>query len=222
MALNAQAAPLMNLFELGVAQGKTAKYDQVAEHNIGTSIANEKGTLAMYSVKQQANPEMAYMVEIYADGAAYQIHRNSPQYQAFVKVSPEILTAHKKRMALVPQFLGDKKVKQTAATQARLVSVTVKPEHNAAFSKVVRAEMAQSLQAEHGVLACMPPPDKTCRTNGYFLKSTPTKPPIRRTAKRRISKIICNRPPIWLLTSNSPPFRRPIWAIKVNYILSVN
>lgn len=56
-------------------------------------------------------------------------------------------------MALVPQFLGDKKVKQTAATQARLVSVTVKPEHNAAFSKIVRAEMAQSLQAEHGVLA---------------------------------------------------------------------
>lgn len=88
MALNAQAAPLMNLFELGVAQGKTAKYDQVAEHNIGTSIANEKGTLAMYSVKQQDNPEMAYMVEIYADDAAYQIHRNSPQYQAFVKVSP--------------------------------------------------------------------------------------------------------------------------------------
>ena len=42
MALNAQAAPLMNLFELGVAQGKTAKYDQVTEHNIGTSIANEK------------------------------------------------------------------------------------------------------------------------------------------------------------------------------------
>ena len=111
MALNAQAAPLMNLFELGVAQGKTAKYDQVAEHNIGTSIANEKGTLAMYSVKQQDNPEMAYMVEIYADDAAYQIHRNSPQYQAFAKVSPEILTNHKKRMALVPQFLGDKKVK---------------------------------------------------------------------------------------------------------------
>lgn len=153
MALNVQAAPLMNFFELGVAQGKTAKYNQVAEHNIGTSIANEKGTLAMYSVKQQDNPEMAYMVEIYANDAAYQIHRNSPQYQAFVKVSPEILTAHKKRMALVPQFLGDKKVKQTAATQARLVSVTIKPEHNAAFSKIVRAEMAQSLQAEHGVLA---------------------------------------------------------------------
>lgn len=83
MALNTQAAPLMNLFELGVAEGKTVKYDQVAKHNISTSIANEKGTLAMYSVKLQANPEIAYMLEIYADNAVYQIHRDSSQYQAF-------------------------------------------------------------------------------------------------------------------------------------------
>ena len=102
MALNTQAAPLMNLFELGVAEGKTVKYDQVAKHNISTSIANEKGTLAMYSVKLQANPEIAYMLEIYANNAAYQIHRDSSQYQAFAKVSPEILTDHKKRTALVP------------------------------------------------------------------------------------------------------------------------
>ena len=130
MALNTQAAPLMNLFELGVAEGKTVKYDQVVKHNISTSIANEKGTLAMYSVKLQANPEIAYMLEIYADNAAYQIHRDSSQYQAFAKVSPEILTDHKKRTALVPQFLGDRKIKQTATTQTRLVDVTVKPEHN--------------------------------------------------------------------------------------------
>lgn len=153
MALNTQAAPLMNLFELGVAEGKTVKCDQVAKHNISTSIANEKGTLAMYSVKLQANPEIAYMLEIYADNAAYQIHRDSSQYQAFAKVSPEILTDHKKRTALVPQFLGDRKIKQTATTQSRLVSLTVKPEHNIQFSKIIQAEMAQSLKVEDGVLA---------------------------------------------------------------------
>lgn len=143
----------MNFFELGVAEGKTVKYDQVAKHNISTSIANEKGTLAMYSVKLQANPEIAYMLEIYADNAAYQIHRDSSQYQAFAKVSPEILTDHKKRTALVPQFLGDRKIKQTATTQSRLVSLTVKPEHNIQFSKIIQAEMAQSLKVEDGVLA---------------------------------------------------------------------
>lgn len=153
MALNTQAAPLMNLFELGVAEGKTVKCDQIAKHNISTSIANEKGTLAMYSVKLQANPEIAYMLEIYADNTAYQIHRDSSQYQEFAKVSPEILTDHKKRTALVPQFLGDKKIKQTATTQTRLVNVTVKPEHNIQFSKIIQAEMAQSLKVEDGVLA---------------------------------------------------------------------
>lgn len=153
MALNTQAAPLMNLFELGVAEGKTVKYDQVAKHNISTSIANEKGTLAMYSVKLQVNPEIAYILEIYADNTAYQIHRDSSQYQAFAKVFPEILTDHKKRTALVSQFLGDKKIKQTATTQTRLVNVTVKLEHNIQFSKIIQAEMAQSLKVEDGVLA---------------------------------------------------------------------
>lgn len=153
MALNTEAAPLMNLFELGVAEGKTVQYDQVAKHNISTSIANEKGTLAMYSVKLQANPEIAYMLEIYADNAEYQIHRDSSQYQTFAKVSPEILTDHKKRTALVPQFLGDRKIKQTATTQSRLVNVTVKPKHNIQFSKIIQAEMAQSLKVEDGVLA---------------------------------------------------------------------
>lgn len=153
MALNTYAAPLINLFELGVAQGKTAQYNQVAKHNISMSIANEKGTLAMYSVKQKDNPEIAYMVEIYADDAAYQIHLNSPQYQTFAKTSPEILTDHKKRIALEPQFLGDKKIQQPSTATPRLIHMVVKPEYNDEFNKIIRAEMAQSLKVENGVIA---------------------------------------------------------------------
>lgn len=106
MALNAQAAPLMNFFELGVAQGKTAKYDQVAEHNIGTSIANEKGTLAMYSVKQQANPEMAYMVEIYADEAAYQAHRETPHFKDYLQQAADMV-ADKQFTAVQTTYLAN-------------------------------------------------------------------------------------------------------------------
>ncbi|WAX72324.1 hypothetical protein [Gallibacterium anatis] len=47
-SLNVQAAPAMNFFELGIAQGQHAEFNQVGKHNIDTSIANEKGTLAMY------------------------------------------------------------------------------------------------------------------------------------------------------------------------------
>ncbi len=153
MAITVNANPIINLFELGIKEGATEKYDAVAEHNITTSIQIEKGTLAMYSVKQKANPNMAYMVEIYADQTAYETHRNSPQYKAFLQASPEILTDHKKRIALNAQFLGDKKVQQKVETRTNLVTVEVKPEDNAKFKAIVAAEMAQSLKREEGVIA---------------------------------------------------------------------
>ena len=153
MTINANAAPMMNIFELGVKQGAETQYDEVAAHNISTSIKNEKGTLAMYSVKSQNDPNIVYMVEIYADQNAYEIHRTSPQYQAFLTASPEILTDHKKRLALTAQFLGDKKVQQTPQMRTNYVAVEVKPEYNEQFKAVIVAEMAQSLKVETGVIA---------------------------------------------------------------------
>lgn len=153
MSLSAQAAPIFNAFELGVQNGQAEQYDAVGKNNIRTSVQTEKGTLAMYSVKQQANPNMAYMFEIYTDEMAYQTHVQSPQYKNFLAVSPKILTDHKKRIALTPVFLGDKKVKQTTTTRTNLVRVEVKPENNQQFARIVTAEMAQSLKVEKGVLA---------------------------------------------------------------------
>ncbi|MBF0803956.1 MULTISPECIES: putative quinol monooxygenase [unclassified Neisseria] len=151
--LSAQAAPVFNAFELGVQSGRTAQYDAVGENNIRTSIQNEKGTLAMYSVKQKADPDMAYMFEIYADEAAYQTHAQSPQYRAFLAVSPKILTDHKQRIALTPVFLGDKKIRPSETSRINLERVEVKPQHSRAFARAVTAEMVQSLKAEKGVLA---------------------------------------------------------------------
>lgn len=47
------AAPILNLFELGIQPGQTATYDAVGQNNINASVGNEAGTLAMYSVKQK-------------------------------------------------------------------------------------------------------------------------------------------------------------------------
>lgn len=151
--VNAYSAPIFNLFELEIQQNADAQYDAVGKFNIETSIAEEDGTLAMYSVKQINNPQMAYMVEIYQNEAAYQQHLQSAQYQNFINASPEILTAHKKQIKLTPHFLGDKWVQQTAQTRTNLVIVEVLPEFNQAFADVVLPEMQQSLAVEEGVLA---------------------------------------------------------------------
>ena len=63
-AASAHAAPVFNIFELGIKDGQSAAYNHIGDENIRTSLANEPGTLAMYSVKQKANPQMAYMIEI--------------------------------------------------------------------------------------------------------------------------------------------------------------
>lgn len=152
-AMNLQAAPIFNIFELGIQPGQTAAYDEVGEHNIRTSLGTEPGTLAMYSVKQKGDPALAYMVEIYADQASYEAHRASEQYAAFLKASPTILTDHKKPYRLTPQFLGDRTIRQADRTRTNLVSVTLKPSKDDAFRAAVMPEMAQSLKVEPGVLA---------------------------------------------------------------------
>lgn len=168
LSLSAQAAPVFNIFELGVKPGQTAAYDEVGRNNITASVGNEKGTLAMYSAKQKGNPEIAYMFEIYADEAAYQVHTQSPQYKEFLRRSPDILTDHKLKISIEPQFLGDKRVRQTHRTINNLVIVNVKPEHAQAFRDVVMPEMAQSLKVEKGVLAIYAATGKSNPHRWYF------------------------------------------------------
>lgn len=168
LSLSAQAAPVFNIFELGVQNGQTAAYNEVGKNNITASVRGEKGTLAMYSAKQQDNPEIAYMFEIYADEAAYQVHTQSPQYKHFLQKSPEILTDHKRKISVEPQFLGDKRVRQTKNTINNLVIVDVKPEHAQAFKNIVLPEMAQSLKAEKGVLAMYAATEQGNPNRWYF------------------------------------------------------
>ncbi|AUI66875.1 MULTISPECIES: putative quinol monooxygenase [Glaesserella] len=167
-AVTAQAAPIMNIFELGIKAGQTAAYDEVGKYNITASVQNEKGTLAMYSAKRKNNPEMAYMFEIYADNDAYQTHIQSPQYRFFLQKSPELLTDHKRKINVEPQYLADKKVEQTAQTINNFVMVEVKPEFNQAFREIVIAEMAQSMKVEQDVLAMYAVTDKEKPTRWYF------------------------------------------------------
>ncbi|MDU8923323.1 antibiotic biosynthesis monooxygenase [Pasteurellaceae bacterium LIM206] len=150
LSTNLFAQPIFNLFELGVKN--ESRYNRIGAKNIEQSLAAEQGTLAMYSVRK-ADDGLHYMVEIYADEQAYQIHLQSPQYKAFLNAAPEILTDHKLKIALNPQFLGDKKIIPTAETITNLVMVDVKPEFAGAFKKIVTEEMRQSLAVEPNVLA---------------------------------------------------------------------
>lgn len=170
IASNRHTAPIFNLFEFGIQNGQTAAYDQFGENNIRTSLAKEAGTLAMYSVKQKANPQITYMIEIYADDATYQTHIASPQYQKFREAAPQILTDHKHKYNLIPQYLTDKKIEQNGDTRANLVRITVKAEANDQFAQIVKTEMRESIEKENGVLALYATTDKDQPNQWYFFE----------------------------------------------------
>lgn len=124
----------------------------------------------MYSVKQKANSNLAYMVELYNDESAYQAHRQSPQYAKFAEQLQQTLTDHKVKFDLVPQFIGDKKIVQTPDIKTNFVSVTVKPEHASEFKQIVMEEMEQSVKVENGVLAIYAANDAKQSNKWYFFE----------------------------------------------------
>ena len=154
-AMSAHAQPVFNIFELGVQADKATAYDTVGENNITRSITNEPGTLSMVSVKDKENPNLAYMIEIYADDAAYRTHLASPQYKVFAEQAPSILTDHKLRLSLTAQYLGDKGslIKQNGEMITNMVRINVLPGDEAAFKAAVMAELLANAGGIGGELA---------------------------------------------------------------------
>ena len=143
--------PIFNIFELGVKEGEKNSYVAVGKNNITKSVFNDKGTLGMYLVQEKENPNMTYMFEVYEDEKSYQEHIKSEQYKEFLRQSPTILTNHKKKIQVMPEYMGDKKFVQTRNTRVNYVTVDVKEGFNDAFREIVLDEMKQSIKKEEGV-----------------------------------------------------------------------
>ena len=143
--------PIFNIFELGVKEGEKNSYVAVGKNNITKSVFNDKGTLGMYLVQEKGKPNMTYMFEVYEDEKSYQEHIKSEQYKEFLRQSPTILTNHKKKIQVMPEYMGDKKFVQTRNTRVNYVTVDVKERFNDTFREIVLDEMKQSIKKEEGV-----------------------------------------------------------------------
>ena len=143
--------PIFNIFELGVKEGEKNSYVAVGKNNITKSVFNDKGTLGMYLVQEKGKPNMTYMFEVYEDEKSYQEHIKSEQYKEFLRQSPIILTNHKKKIQVMPEYMGDKKFVQTRNTRVNYVTVDVKERFNDTFREIVLDEMKQSIKKEEGV-----------------------------------------------------------------------
>lgn len=152
-----QAAPVVRLFELGIAPGQTAAFDAAGRANIGTSIQQEPGTLAMFAVTQQNDPLMAQVLEVYRNTAAFQAHAASAHFKQFLADTQPVVTT-KKLIELEPQFLRDKPAPLAVAAGSvaplvRIARITVHDKDLADYRRIVLWEMQQTMDLEPGVLA---------------------------------------------------------------------
>lgn len=133
--------PIFNIFELGVKEIEKNAYVAIGKNNITKSVLNDEGTLGMYLVQEKENPNMIYMFEVYENEKSYQEHVKSEQYKKFLRQSPTILTNHKKKIQVMPEYMGDKKFVQTRNTCVNYVTVDVKEGFDNVFREIVVDEM---------------------------------------------------------------------------------
>lgn len=184
---------IFNIFELGVKENEKNAYVAVGKNNITKSVFNDKGTLGMYLVQEKGKPNMTYMFEVYEDEKSYQEHIKSEQYKEFLRQSPIILTNHKKKIQVMPEYMGDKKFVQTRNTRVNYVTVDVKERFNDTFREIVLDEMKQSIKKEEGVYVIYAARQQEIRINGTFLKFMKMKKRIKNIEKQLILKNILSK-----------------------------
>ena len=154
-AAAAHAEPVTNLFEIQTYAAALTAFREVGDDNLGTSLREESGTLAMLSAHFTDAPNRHLVFEVYRDEAAYQAHTASPQYRRFVEVAKTAVAAREK-IAVRPEFLGENTALADLGGSDKFIQyqmINVKPAQREAFADLSRRTFAAALEAESGLLA---------------------------------------------------------------------
>lgn len=85
-ALNLLAIePRIGLFELETTPQRFSELAALGADNLSNSQKLEPNTLAMFFTSAADKPEQTYVLEIYADEAAYEARRQAPHFKEFVR-----------------------------------------------------------------------------------------------------------------------------------------
>ena len=88
-------APSVGMYRFQVPAELQGAYNSTGVANLTASMEKEPNKLSMNVAHVKGNPSESYVVEIYKDLAAIEMHRKSDQYQAFVNEVGSKLTNRK-------------------------------------------------------------------------------------------------------------------------------
>ncbi|MCE9672171.1 antibiotic biosynthesis monooxygenase [Myxococcus stipitatus] len=68
------------------------------------SIAKEPGVVVLYAVASKEDPAKLTFLELYANDAAYELHRSTPHFQHYLEATSEMIVSRRLREAIPIQL----------------------------------------------------------------------------------------------------------------------
>lgn len=89
--INGSDKPVMRYAEITLKNGVNEQLRQIVIDEMKAAMEKEDGVLAMYAATVKGHPEQWRFVEIYADDAAYEFHRQTPHFQHYIQATADML-----------------------------------------------------------------------------------------------------------------------------------
>ena len=129
--------------------GKMQEMAAISARTVAKYTPNEKGSYSLYGAIDTDNPDLMRILEIYEDEAAYQVHRASEGFKAFIEERKPILESLT-ILPVEPIVLEQKR--QGTAKNVSMTLIKVKPECLEEFKALTVQEFTRATAQEHGVL----------------------------------------------------------------------
>ena len=148
-----------------VLEAKTGKMSEMAAisaRTVAKYTPHESGSYSLYGAIDSENPDLMRILEIYEDEAAYQVHRDSDGFKAFIEERKPILG----KLTILP--VDPIVLEQKAEGRGRTVSmalVEVKPECMDEFKALTVQEFTRAVRDEAGVMALFATAEQGDRSN---------------------------------------------------------
>ena len=107
MAADVAQDRVVRLAELEINPAQLATYTAVLKEEIEASIRIEPGVLTLYAVAVKGHPEQIRLFEMYASGAAYQAHLDTPHFKKY-KAATQGMVKSLTLLETEPVLLGSK------------------------------------------------------------------------------------------------------------------
>ena len=102
-----QKMPLVRMAHIELKPEMREAFLAAVTENMRESVAREPGVLALYCVAAKDNPNKLTFFEMYADDAAYEIHRGMPHFKKYIETTRDMAVS-KELVETAPVDLRDK------------------------------------------------------------------------------------------------------------------